>query len=339
MGLRILCSVIKRMAGTTGTGPVCVYDFTWWVNPEQEDPSVMIDWLEEHTKKWSFQLEHVEGHERSHFQGRFSLKLKQRMKQVLGKMKDFPGVHLSPTSKENSKNDFYVTKEETRKAGPWSDQHRPVYIPMHLNMKEWRPWQQAVIKSLDVHDARSVNVIHDPKGNIGKSVLALNLTCQKKCNYIPLVREYKDIMRMVMDMPKCGAYIIDLPRAVNKSKMDEMWGALETVKSGYAYDDRYSFRHEVFDSPVMWVFTNSIPSTDYLSKDRWAIWGVDPESLELIPLNEGSEKRLLLAAQPEAPQAEPSPAELASEPVKVDASTQTDKPRMVIKPFRSTSTT
>ena len=77
---------------------------------------------------------------------------------------------------------------------------------------------------------------------------------------------------MVMDTPKVPLYIIDIPRAVNKDRLFQLFGAIETLKDGYAYDDRYHFREAYFDCPNIWIFINHKPNLDLLSRDRWELW-------------------------------------------------------------------
>lgn len=249
------------------TNAVCVWDFT-----AAEDGNTFTEIetaLKDKCKKWTFQLERGEETGYLHYQGRVSLKLKSRLPKFLNK------VNWKPTSTENRDNMFYVSKEETRVEGPWADTDPSRYVPKHLlKITEWRPWQQKIVDSREDFDDRKINVVVDVKGNIGKTSMAGLLMIHQKCSYIPFVKDYKDIMRMVMDMPKYGMYIIDLPRAVKKEHQREMWAALETVKGGYAYDDRYSFKYEWFDSPTIWVFTNQLPDLTYQSLDRWALWTV-----------------------------------------------------------------
>lgn len=83
------------------------------------------------------------------------------------------------------------------------------------------------------------------------------------------------MMRMVMDTKKMRIYIIDLPRAMKKEHLFQFFSGIETLKDGYAYDDRYKFKEEYFDSPNIWVFMNIIPEESYLSTDRWKIWRID----------------------------------------------------------------
>jgi len=80
---------------------------------------------------------------------------------------------------------------------------------------------------------------------------------------------------MVMCMPKLGAYFIDLPRAIRKDKLSGLFSGIETIKGGFAYDPRYEFKSEDFDSPYICVFSNIVPDLSMLSLDRWNIWTIN----------------------------------------------------------------
>lgn len=90
---------------------------------------------------------------------------------------------------------------------------------------------------------------------------------------------------MVCDMPTSTCYLIDLPRAMKKTNMVGLFSAIEEIKSGYAYDDRYKFVEKFFDCPNIWVFTNYIPDSEYLSADRWKIWQINKWSKQLEEYN------------------------------------------------------
>lgn len=264
------------------SNPVCCYDFTLRSSDAKHDD--IIGWLTKETKKWCFQKEKGEsGYE--HFQGRFSLKVKTRL-DTLKKSIPWQSIHLSPTSKDNSKNMFYVMKADTRIEGPWSSEthEEPPYIPRQVReIQNWRPWQQAICMLAKVWDTRGIHCIVDGPGNKGKSVLVSALGAARQACNIPFCNDYKDILRMVMDRPKRGIYLIDMPKAINKEKLFQLFSAIETVKSGYAYDDRYSFKEEYFDSPNIFVFTNKLPDTSMLSADRWRIWGITSHKFNLVP--------------------------------------------------------
>ena len=96
---------------------------------------------------------------------------------------------------------------------------------------------------------------------------------------IPFCNDYKDIIRMCYDIGVYKSYLIDLPRAVSKERLHNMYAAIETIKGGYAFDDRYKFQDRYFDCPNIFVFTNFLPDEEFLSKDRWRYWAI--ENLQL----------------------------------------------------------
>jgi hypothetical protein len=100
---------------------------------------------------------------------------------------------------------------------------------------------------------------------------------------LPPVNDYKDLLRMVCDLPTSKLYLFDMPRAMNKDKMYQFYSAVETIKDGYAYDDRYTFKEKVFDCPNIWIFCNVLPDLAMLSRDRWRIWDID-NSYNLVKL-------------------------------------------------------
>ena len=79
-----------------------------------------------------------------------------------------------------------------------------------------------------------------------------------------------------MQMTQCiGAkpcYIIDMPRAMKKDHLWELYAGIECIKNGYSYDKRYSFKSEYFDRPQIIVFTNTFPEVSAMSADRWKVY-------------------------------------------------------------------
>jgi len=173
---------------------------------------------------------------------------------------------------------FYVTKDDTRVRGPWADTDVVVYIPRQIReITELYPWQEQVIKMSKKWDTRRIHCIIDSVGNNGKSTLVGYMRAHNLGRKLPFSNDYRDIMRMVMDMPNSNCYIIDMPRAINKEKLYQLWSAIEEIKGGYAYDDRYSFREKTFDCPQIFVFMNTPPDETLLSRDRWKKWYIDEE--------------------------------------------------------------
>lgn len=241
--------------------------------------------LKKHCKHWAFQLEKGADTGYEHYQIRMSLGVKRRFSDLNKLVGDegWVNYHLSPTVTANKlPNDaFYVLKPETRIEGPWtSEDEQPAYIPRQIRDITLRAWQAQIAADAHCWDTRHINVVVEKWGNKGKSILATWLGVKKLGRSIPPVNDYKDIMRIVYDMPPSPLYIVDMPRGIEQKKLHNFYAGLEEVKSGHCWDDRYSYKEKYFDCPNIWVFTNTLPDMTYLSADRWIIWVInDDETL------------------------------------------------------------
>lgn len=243
---------------------VTTWDFT--LKAEELEVEEVKDFLKEHCREWCFQKEQGEETGYIHYQGRVHLKVKCR------KGPEMKNIRWSPTTSENKDNNFYVLKAQTRVGGPWSSKDK--YIPRQVRGLTLYAWQQAILDDAEIWNTRTINVVVCETGNIGKSILTTYAGARGLARSLPVMESYKDYMRMVMDTPKSKLYLIDFPRSMNKNGCHGFWSAIESIKNGYAYDDRYNFREAYFDCPNIWVFTNSKPDTYYLSIDRWKFWKV-----------------------------------------------------------------
>ena len=260
---------------------LCVYDLT--ISQKQASKLEIMETFKKHCKKWCFQLEKGEKTGYMHYQCRISLKTKKRMNQVIMMFQHLK-ANVSITSKANRDNNFYVLKEDTKVEGAWTESKNdlPEYIPRQIReIKKLYPFQKQIIRMSEEWDTRTIHIVIDIEGNKGKTTISQYLHVYKKANIIPFCNDYKDLMRMVLCMPKLGCYMIDLPRAINKERLYQLFSAIETIKGGYAYDDRYSFKSAVFDCPQIFVFTNIRPDTKLMTKDRWKFWNI--QNKRLVP--------------------------------------------------------
>jgi len=83
---------------------------------------------------------------------------------------------------------------------------------------------------------------------------------------------------------------IDLPRAMDKSRLFGIYSAIEQIKSGWVYDTRNKWREWDFDSPHIFVTTNICPDENMLSADRWNIFTVKNKELVSLTFNELKEE-------------------------------------------------
>lgn len=273
-------------------GEVAVYSFRH--TQSKIEVEALKKWCRKWGKTWVFQVEQGDtGY--AHYQGRISLCKKRTVAAAKAMMLEagFLPEYFEPESTTVSKGDaFYQTKEDTRVDGPWSDKDpKPAYIPRQIReISSLFPWQQHIVDNRDVWDTRHIDIIIDEHGSTGKSTLKTYVKAHGLGRFIPYVNDYKDMMRMIMDCPKERLYIIDIPRAMPKERMFQFFAGIETLKDGYAYDDRYHFRDELFDCPNIWVFTNMVPDNSMLSKDRWRLWEISEGSL--IPISPGGKPAL-----------------------------------------------
>lgn len=272
------------------TSQIFVYDFT--LGKKFASVDEIKEWLNEWCKKWAFQLEIGEEDGYEHYQGRFSLKAKQRLHNVKERM-PWNEIHLSPTAKINQGNAFYVTKVDSRKEGPWKDTDpKPLVLPPHLKaITEFNSMQSSILQisedqKKDVFN-RKLNLLYDPDGNHGKSIMVDMICANKKGIKLPPLNNYKDIMQYIcskeLSITDPTIIFFDMPRALKKDQMFQMISACETIKDGWAYDTRYGNRDDKFFArPVMWIFSNNLLDFGDMSKDRWLLWTVNGNG-ELLP--------------------------------------------------------
>lgn len=256
---------------------IWVFDFT--TKAETNDKDSIIASLNEHCNAWAFQLEKGKEGGYLHFQGRCCFKERRRTGNIL-KFKD---TKYTPTSGANKGNFDYVLKEDTRVSGPWTDKDTVDYIPRQFRgkMDTLKPFQKTIKDKSEIFNDRWVNLIYCPDGGKGKSTIAHLLRLFNSGVVLPplndadrLIYSACDIL-MAKNIRKSVPIFIDLPRAMNKDRLFGIYSAIEVIKSGYVYDTRNKYREWNFDSPCIWVFTNSLPDLEMLSQDRWQIYTIN----------------------------------------------------------------
>lgn len=259
------------------------YDFTL-KKEEHVDYTDVIKSLRTISKKWAFQLETGDSGY-IHWQGRMSLFKKRRKAELVAILPDiFKTMCVSPSSNNSLGECFYMIKDDTRTAGPWTDQsEKLVYIPRQLRgiQDKLYPWQKTVVESKDIFDPRIVNFVYDPRGNNGKSIIAALCELLHGGIDLPPIGDHKELLQVVCDIliakecrdPKL--VFVDLPRSLDSKKLGPFMVAIEQIKKGHVADVRHHYKDWWFDSPQIWVFANWKPNLDYLSADRWKFHTID----------------------------------------------------------------
>ena len=313
----------KKKMSLKKYGQIVGYDFVapheWYTKEE------LILFLLRNCKTFNFQVEEgkqIKENEETgyiHYQGRFILKDKI-IKNTLIKLwnHELPKCGwIEPTklSTFNKENFDYVTKEETRLYGPYSDENylhhpdldmkilnKPKFLPYHMlniNYDNLYPYQKSIIESgkLENRNPRVIDVIYDNIGNRGKSTIADYIDIYKLGYAMPIITDYNLLVastcNMFIDNPKQKGIhdpkllLFDMPRCLKKENINGLIAAFEQIKNGQLYDARHCLKRWRIERPRIWLFTNSIIDKSMLSSDRWNIWIINDDN-ELRPYNDNN---------------------------------------------------
>lgn len=268
------------------------YDFT--IPMTVGSAEFVKDVIKKFCKKYVFQCEKGLNSGYLHYQGRVSLISKKRplTMRKLDYNEDLKGIHWSPTSNDGVATAFsYVMKDESRIEGTkiYKDTDKEVFIPpQYRNMiNNLRPFQQHILDTATKFDSRTINCIYDEKGNSGKSVIASVCELFGKGIDLPPCNDADKLIQSCCNICKGknvrypSPIFIDLPRAMNKERLNGIYTAIEQIKKGKLYDLRYKYQEWWIASTQIWVFTNIPPDIDLLSNDRWKIWTIDKTTYRL----------------------------------------------------------
>lgn len=251
-------------------------------------------------KKWCFQLEKGKESGYLHYQCRFSLNDKLPMsakkngKSLIKAFNDegIFGMHLSPTNVK-CKDMQYVVKSDTRVDGPWTSEDDNKFIPKHLRGIKLYPFQDSIVQLSKIVHPRFIDIILQGPGGIGKSVICDYMEVHGLGITLPSINDYQDILAIAMaevkafeefreyDPDRDFTFLIDLPKASNKTELHKTFAALETLKDGKGFDKRYGYKKMRTNRTVLIVFTNELPDLNWLSRDRWRIWNINDKK-ELV---------------------------------------------------------
>jgi len=269
------------------TNPVAVYSFR--CNLETYTLDELKKFCSDWGKDWGFQQETSDtGYE--HYQGYISLKKKRRSQEIKNAIlkagQKIPNYFEPAADVEATL--AYCDKIDTRTAGPWTSKDVEKYIPKQYRnlLDKLYPYQKHIFETANVFDSRIINMIYCPHGNIGKSTIAS--LCELFGNGIdlPPVNDAEKLIQSCCDIcvaKECrepSPIFIDMPRAMNKERLNGIYVAIEQIKKGKLFDLRYHYKEYWIDAPQIWVFSNIEPDLSMLSADRWRVWVVN-ENKEL----------------------------------------------------------
>jgi len=268
---------------------------------EEKDPKmeeVIKEILLRETQIFYFQLERGEnGDKLFHYQFLFRCngekdrstgqrkKFWDKMKTKIGGLK---GDHLATCGERHDVLQRYVTKCETRIAGPWSNRRFYTGRKVNMMLANIRPWQQSVMNILrSMPDLNIIHYVYDPDGGSGKSTLMAWAEDNHLGIGVPLY-DPKQVISAVIEEGDHPAYFLDLPRTIGKSlDLNGFYTSIEKIKDGRLRSAMNGKSKKLrMDPPHVFVFSNMLPNLSKLSDYKWKCWSVTKPLYELIPLNQ-----------------------------------------------------
>lgn len=253
----------------------------------------LASWLRSLHTNYIFQLERGTENKRLHYQGyiHFPKGSKMRPSQVGSAAEPlFHGFHVRPASTAGIvASKTYSMKSDTRVLGPWSDKdHRALshdeLEELGLNIK-LRPFQEQICSALETKsvDDRSVNVLYDQDGSMGKSKIARWLHAHGLAVHLAGHHKTGDLLTAAFEHP-AKAYIFDLFRTKAADvHSHDLWAAIEGIRMGSFLAPKWHSTPVCRPNSHVWVFANVLPPLKCLSYNRWHVWAKGPgETIVLL---------------------------------------------------------
>ncbi|AXH73676.1 MAG: replication associated protein [Circoviridae sp.] len=276
--------IFRNVRGMPKNSPIALFDIT--IPIHLYSVINLQDILRKIGKRWTFQTEEGKEDGYKHYQVRLSLKVRKRLSTIKHEIANGKGMilgHITPTSNPTfyQGDMFYVMKEDTRIAGPWSDTDDVKVMTKQLTWflkQPLRKFQEDIIREAKTFDMRKIDLIWDTTGKCGKSLLSEYMEYIGIAEEVPPYRLMDDIFQWVCSRGiKHGfkkSYIVDMPRGMKKDKLGDFYSGIEVIKNGVAYDKRNKATKMRFDRPRVFIFTNTLPSFTLMSADRWIVWKI-----------------------------------------------------------------
>lgn len=135
-------------------------------------------------------------------------------------------------------------------------------------------WQNMCLDWLKMGNDRTIKVIANEQGGIGKSWLTGHLWEKGKAHVVQAQNTAKGLIQdcasEFIDNGWRPIVIIDIPRTWKWT--DDIYVAIERIKDGIIKDTRYGSRTINIHGVIVLVMCNTAPDKRKLSSDRWDIW-------------------------------------------------------------------
>lgn len=252
-------------------------------NPTLSHLSHLTRSLEDHAKRYVFQLEFAPSTGTPHFQGYVEWKGRQyfnTVKRWVGG--ETPHVELCASPKRSI---AYCQKQVDKperiddvSAALWDRGPRWMAgiaraIVSRVTADNLRDWQRRLVSGLRFPaDDRKISWWWDSTGGVGKTALARYLVLSDQYNAIYVGGKSADIKYAVAQLDDYLRDDLIIIYGVTRSYEHFVsYEALEALKDGIFFSSKYESGQLVMNPPIVLVFANFPPDRFKLSEDRWDV--------------------------------------------------------------------
>lgn len=153
-------------------------------------------------------------------------------------------------------------------------------------LKDLREWQAKFLAIIEQNDSdRAVFWLYDKAGGQGKTSLMKHMKATREgvC-VIPSCSTADNINRAICNYTKRGpikTLLINLTRGV--CNYTSIYDSIEQVKDGWIFVGKYDSDTIEIGSCTVVIFSNALPDTKGLTRDRWNIFSLEEDG-DLYPL-------------------------------------------------------
>jgi len=158
-----------------------------------------------------------------------------------------------------------------------------------MTQVELRPWQQELSKILSIPSDREVVWVQGIKGNEGKTWYQDHIATlygHARVVRLDLKLNSRNVLHVLSKRPlsTTDIFLFNERRAMNNETCN--YTILESIKDGLAVSSKYNSDLLHFKVPnTVVVFSNRVPNTKELSKDRWKIFRITKDDLKDVTID------------------------------------------------------
>jgi len=202
-----------------------------------------------------------------HIQGYMSLKIKKRITE-LQKYPCFSRASFRQVRNEQACIE-YCMKDNT---------HFKLGFPLELKIIEnLRPFQQSIVDMLiQPADERTINWLYDPETMIGKTALTKYLIVKHGAVFFTSGRKSDIAYQLNMEKVENNKDLNNNLICIFNLSFGESinYTVYENLKDGLISSSKYKSCGLVFNSPHVWIFSNSLPDEEIVQQRKgvWKVW-------------------------------------------------------------------